>query len=107
MITRQSQNDGTGKKIEEQIEKTKQNLVFVDVPLLFEARFNEFCDYTIVVYTNELENINRLMVRNNISKDEALLKINSQMPMLQKCYLADFIIDNSSNLLYTSFSSME
>ena len=89
------------KKIEEQIEMTKQKLVFVDVPLLFEARFNEFCDYTIVVYTNELENINRLMMRNNISKDEALLKINSQMPMLQKCYLADFIIDNSSNLCYT------
>lgn len=89
------------KKIKDQIEKSKQSVVFVDVPLLFEARFDDLCDYKVVVYTNELENIRRLIERNNITKEEAILKINSQMPMLQKCYLADFIIDNSSNLCYT------
>lgn len=89
------------KEIEKRIKKSNNELIFIDVPLLFESNFDKLCDYTVVVYTNELNNIKRLMMRNNISLDEAKRKINSQMPMLKKCCLSDFIIDNSLDLCYT------
>ena len=37
------------------------------------------------------------MERNNFSKDEALLRINSQMPESDKIPLCDYIIDNSGS----------
>lgn len=80
---------------------SKTSIVFVDVPLLFEAHFDDLCDYTILVYTNELANLDRLMMRNNITSDDAKRKISSQLSMKDKCYLADFIIDNSKDLCYT------
>ena len=52
-------------------------------------------------YTNELANLDRLMMRNNITSDDAKRKISSQLSMKDKCYLADFIIDNSKELCYT------
>ena len=55
----------------------------------------------MVVYANELTNIKRLMERDKITYSEALIKIKSQMPLINKCYLADFIIDNSKELCYT------
>lgn len=89
------------KQIMAQINKSKEKLIFVDVPLLFEAHFEDLCDYIIVVYTNERSNVKRLMERNNISFEEAQIKIKSQMSIINKCYFADFIIDNSKDLCYT------
>lgn len=89
------------KQIKSQINKSSDELIFVDVPLLFEAKFEDLFDYIVVVYVNESLNVQRLMNRNNITSVDAKLKISSQMPLINKCYLADFIIDNSQELCYT------
>ena len=39
-----------------------------------------------------------LMKRNSLTENEALVRINSQMQIEKKRDLANFIIDNSSNL---------
>lgn len=88
-------------KIQTKIRQSKESIIFVDVPLLYEAKFTDLCDYVIVVYTNELQNIKRLQERDNIEYNDALAKIQSQMAIIDKCYLADFIIDNSFDLCYT------
>ncbi len=41
------------------------------------------------------------MKRDQIDYEYALAKINSQMPLVEKCQKADFIIDNSRDLCYT------
>lgn len=89
------------KQIINQINRSNNDLIFVDVPLLFEAKFEDLFDFIIVVYVNESLNVKRLMERNNLTIDEAKVKISSQMPLINKCYLADFIIDNSQELCYT------
>ena len=88
-------------EIIKKIDNCADELIFVDIPLLYEAGFSDLCDYVIVVYANELKNIERLIQRDNLTKEEAIIKINTQMPMINKIYLADFIIDNSSSLCYT------
>ena len=88
-------------RVLEAIKKVKDKIVFIDVPLLYEANFDELCHYVICVYTSHDENISRLMKRDNISYDEAIKKINSQMDLNLKKQKAHFIIDNSADLWYT------
>ena len=89
------------KTILKEIKNSKEQLIFVDVPLLYEAKFEDICDFVIVIYTNELLNLERLSKRDNISLENAKLKVNAQLPIFTKCYFSDFIIDNSFDLCYT------
>lgn len=77
------------------IESLNVDLIFIDVPLLFEAGFEKLCDKVVVVYTNIDIEIKRLMKRDNINKDEAYLKISKQMSIEEKVKKAYYVIDNS------------
>lgn len=77
------------------IESLNVDLIFIDVPLLFEAGFEKLCDKVVVVYTNIDIEIKRLMKRDNINKDEAYLKISKQIGIEAKVKKADYVIDNS------------
>jgi len=55
-------------------------------------------DKIIVVYIDKDEQIKRLIKRNNLSKDEALQRVRSQIPMEEKAKIADYVIDNSNSL---------
>ena len=69
--------------------------IFLDIPLLFEARFDKLCDYTIVVYVDELTNRQRLMARDQIDAQYASKKIAGQLPLAQKIKRASFVLDNN------------
>lgn len=84
-----------------QIFEIQESLIFISVPLLFEAHFEDLCDEIICVYADEEIEIDRLMKRNNISYEEAILKISKQASQKEKCEKANYIIDNSSELCYT------
>lgn len=84
------------KNISEQIQVYKnEELVFVDVPLLFEAKFDDLVEKIIVVSLDEKIQLERLMNRNSLSKEEALQRIKSQIPVREKEKLGDYVVDNS------------
>lgn len=87
----------------EQLKKMAKTEKFVvlDIPLLFEAKMESYCDVIICVYVDEIIQIERLMKRNNLLKEEALKRINSQMPLSEKCKISDYVIDNSQERDYT------
>ena len=89
------------KKVIEEINNCNQKIVFVDVPLLYESGFDDLCHKVICVYANIDINIDRLMKRDNLTLDEAMVRINSQMDIEIKKQKAHFIIDNSLDLCYT------
>ena len=70
-------------------------LVVVDLPLLFEAKYEHLMDGVAVVFVNQQQQRERLMKRDQLSFEAASQRINSQMPLEEKCLLADFIFDNS------------
>ena len=74
--------------------KTYTN-VFVDVPLLYEASFDDLCDYVVIVYCDKETQIERLIIRDSITREEALKKINSQMDLNEKVKLGNYVINNS------------
>lgn len=83
--------------IREYIKNLNDELIFIEVPLLFEAHFEDLFDRIILVYLNNEEALKRLILRNNFSLDEALIRINSQMPCEKKIELSDYVIDNSNS----------
>ena len=89
------------KKVIDSINKSKEKIVFVDVPLLYESGFDELCHYAICVYSNKEINVERLKQRDHLSMDEIVSRINSQMDIEIKKQKAHFIIDNSKDLCYT------
>lgn len=83
------------KIIKDELKKYKnENIVFVDVPLLYEAKMEDMMDKVLVVYVEEQTQIERLMNRDNIPWDYAVAKIQSQIPLKVKFQMADFIINN-------------
>jgi dephospho-CoA kinase len=78
--------------------KKTEKLIVLDIPLLFEAKMENLCDKIICVYAEEKVQLERLLKRNALSLDSALKRINSQMPLKEKCRLSDYIIDNSLDI---------
>lgn len=70
---------------------------FVDIPLFFESKnYNEF-DKVLVIYTPKELIIDRIMRRNNLTRYEALVRINLQIDIEKKKNLANFVIENSGS----------
>ncbi|PSB03824.1 dephospho-CoA kinase [Merismopedia glauca] len=68
--------------------------VFV-IPLLFEAKMTDLVTETWVVYCTKEQQLQRLIQRNSLTLREAESRISAQMPLEEKCQLADVILDNS------------
>ena len=80
-----------------QEEHKDEDLVFLDIALLYEANFVDLVEKVAVVYVDEDVQLERLMTRNFLSKEEALKRIESQMSPQEKAALGDFVINNSYN----------
>jgi dephospho-CoA kinase len=83
---------------EELLEEEKRkgtSIVFYVVPLLLEAGMSSTVDEVWVVCVDEEKQIERLMKRDGIPREEALRKIAAQMPLDEKAAYADVIIDNN------------
>jgi len=99
------------RKVAEQIDKIQNeipgSIIILDVPLLIEAGMNTGLEEVILVYTPEDIQIKRLVERDKISDEEALLKIRSQMPIEKKKEFATIIIDNSGTIEETKRRALE
>ncbi len=85
----------------ESAENNGEAIIIMDIPLLYESKFTELVDKTLLVFVDEDIQLQRLMERNHYSKQEALARIHSQMPLADKKRLADVVIDNNGSLEQT------
>ena len=67
----------------------------VDAALMIESGGYKRFDKLIVVHCRPEVQLERLMLRDKLSREEALRRINSQMPQEEKQRFADFLIDTS------------
>ena len=72
-------------------------LFFMDIPLLFEQNYASWFDETWIVYVNRDVQLERLMKRDQISKEAAESRLNSQWPLERKISLASHSLDNNGN----------
>lgn len=76
-------------------------LIVLDIPLLFEAKYEKEVDEIMVVFVDPNTQIERLMKRNNLTKKEAQERISSQMSLEKKMEQADVTIDNTKSIQET------
>lgn len=72
-------------------------IVLSDIPLLIEAGLTPMVDLVILVYLPPDEQVNRLMARDGYSRQEALSRLASQMPIDDKLPAADIVIRNEGS----------
>jgi len=79
----------------------------IDAALMIESGGYKRFDKLIVVHCRPEVQLERLMLRDKLSRDEALRRINSQMPQEEKQKFADYLIDTSDGFELTRTRTVE
>jgi dephospho-CoA kinase len=83
--------------------KTEQPdaIVILEVPLLYETNMDKLCQQVVVVWVDRETQIKRLMKRDKMSYEDAVRRVDAQIPLEEKVQLADFVIDNRGSIVET------
>ena len=92
-------------RLRDQLAQT-ESIFFMDIPLLFEQDYSAWFDETWLVYVEPDVQMERLMKRDQLSKDLAISRLLAQWSLEKKKGLASQVIDNNGNqdLLLTQVS---
>ncbi len=83
-------------EMENRISACKNDLVILDVPLLFSSDFKIECDVKIVVVADLEDRISRVIQRDDTDRISVENRINSQLSDEEMKKLADIVIENDS-----------
>jgi dephospho-CoA kinase len=86
------------KQLDEIVKKDPNAIVQVDVPLLIEQNLQYIFHRTLLVYIPEEKQIERLVKRDGISREEAADRLKAQLPIDEKVGYADFVIYNDKSV---------
>jgi len=75
-----------------------EEIVFVSVPLLFEAKFETLFDKTVLIYADDEIRIKRLIARNDLNEEMARNRLGLQMSQDKKKPFVGYIIFNNGSL---------
>ena len=74
-----------------------EDVFFMDIPLLFEQDYASWFDETWLVYVSRDTQLDRLMNRDQLSKESAETRLASQWPLEEKKKFATYILDNNGS----------
>ena len=98
------------RRMKDKVETAKKNceeVVVLDIPLLFESKLTYMVDKTLLVFVDNETQLKRLIARNNLSVEDAKARIHSQMPLSDKLRLADAVINNNGSVEDTKKQLLE
>ncbi|MBI4211113.1 MAG: dephospho-CoA kinase [Deltaproteobacteria bacterium] len=85
-------------KCEAELRKKTIPYCLIEVPLLFEAHWQDMVDLIVVVSATHEQIIERVQGKYGLTAEDIELRLNSQWPLQKKIELADVVIDNSGPL---------
>lgn len=89
-------------KMQMEIEKTKNKVIIVEIPLLVEKNLDYLFDRAIIVNCNEINQLKRLIKRENISEKSAKQQISAQISTEERLEIAKKlptdVIENNSQI---------
>lgn len=85
----------------------RQGIGVIDAALMIESGGYRRFDKLIVVHCRPEVQLERLMLRNGLSREAAEARINSQMPQAEKQKFADYLIDTSDGFELTRKRTVE
>jgi dephospho-CoA kinase len=78
-----------------------ESIVVLDAPLLFESGWDKITDTTMVVKAKRAQQFERAQKRLGLNRSDFNRRLKNQMPLKEKCDMADIVIDNSHGLKQT------
>ena len=79
----------------DQFKEQQNDAAVVDAPLLFEAEFDKFCDFSIAVLADREKRLERIMMRDMLSTETANARLSAQKN-------DDFYICQANHILYNN-----
>jgi dephospho-CoA kinase len=76
------------------VEHADAHTIVLMIPLLFEAGLTDLCSEIWLVDCDVEQQLERLMLRNALSREDAQARIEAQWPLSRKRQLADVVIDH-------------
>lgn len=73
-------------------------LIVLDIPLLFEMKYEDMCDDIIVIATSLETQVVRMRERNGYTQEQALQRIHAQMSLEDKVKNATIVWNNEGDL---------
>lgn len=73
-------------------------LIVLDIPLLFEMKYEDMCDDIIVIATSLETQVVRMRERNGYTQEQALQRIHAQMSLEEKVKNATIVWNNEGDL---------
>lgn len=83
-------------RFQSQLATLTNPIVVLVVPLLFETGMTDLVNQIWVVSCSREQQLRRIMERDTLSQEQALSRLNSQLPIQEKVARADVVLDNSS-----------
>ena len=77
--------------------RRNQDVVIIEIPLLYERGYENRFDRTITVYADEETALRRLEAE-GVDRQKALLRLRSQLPVEEKLKRSDFSINNCGTI---------
>ena len=87
-----------GNETKKILSRNLSEIYIIDAPLLIESKLNLLCDRVISIIADEDVKIERICLRDNKEKDEAILRINSQKDDMFYIKNSDYVIVNNEKL---------
>ena len=87
------------------VKKQSREVIFKETALLFELKLNLQCDKSLLVTADESIRIKRVMDRDSKTYREVEKVIDNQMPERKKIRLADYVIENNSDMQHLRLST--
>ncbi|MED4401170.1 dephospho-CoA kinase [Metabacillus fastidiosus] len=78
--------------------ENKEEIVVLDIPLLYESNLTHLVHKTLLVYVDENVQVKRLMERNNYTYEEAKMRMEAQLSLEDKLKLVDHVINNNGTI---------
>jgi dephospho-CoA kinase len=81
--------------MKKEFQRNADTVVLVEIPLLFEAGWQQEVDKIVVVFADREARCARLMVRDGVTREEACQAMRIQLLLEEKIMAADNVVDNS------------
>lgn len=75
-----------------------EETIFMEVPLLFEVGLEKLFDKTLVVRCSEILQVERVMKRDGVSREQAQNSVSSQMSVEEKAKRANFVVSSEMGI---------
>jgi dephospho-CoA kinase len=89
------------RRIREEIEAARveqgAGLIVLDAAVMFEAGWNQYCDWIVFVEAPRADRLRRLAEQRGLSEREVQAREDAQWPLTEKARRADFVVDNSGS----------